>query len=65
MDLLKSIELVSNRYELETEIVIKAIRSGFKIDYVPIEALYDGKIPTSVRGWVDTFRWISMVMEMI
>lgn len=65
VDLLKSIELVSNRYELETEIVIKAIRGGFKIDYVPIKAIYDGKIPTSVRVWIDTFRWINMVMEMI
>lgn len=63
--LLKSIILVCDHYELETEMVIKAIQRGFKVEYVPMRVRYDRKIPTSVRGWIDTFRWLHMVMEMV
>lgn len=62
-DLLKKIELRSEHYQLETEIIIKAVKAGFKIGFVPIKVVYGSKFKSSIRGWADTFRWIKLVLE--
>lgn len=64
-DLLKKIELRSKHYQLETEIIIKAVKAGFKIGFVPIKVVYGPKFKSSIRGWADTFRWIKLVLEEI
>lgn len=64
-DLLKTIKLKSKNYQLETEIIIKAVKTGFKIGFVPIKVIYGSKFKTSIRGWTDTFRWIRLVLEEI
>jgi glycosyltransferase involved in cell wall biosynthesis len=64
-DLLKMIKLKSKNYQLETEIIIKAVKAGFKIDFVPIKVVYGSKFKTSIRGLTDTFRWIRLVLEEI
>lgn len=62
---LKQINLCSNKYQLETEIIIKAIRAGYAIDFVPIKVIYGQKFPSSIHGWADTFRWLKLVLEEI
>jgi glycosyltransferase involved in cell wall biosynthesis len=61
--LLKQVNLRSARYQLETEIIIKAVRAGFAIDFVPIKVIYGAHFPTSIHGWADTFRWIKLILE--
>lgn len=39
-DLLKNIFLADNGYQMETEMIIKAARSGFKIGHVNIDSIY-------------------------
>ncbi|MCD6163325.1 MAG: glycosyltransferase family 2 protein [candidate division Zixibacteria bacterium] len=64
-DLLKQVELKSDRYELETEIIIRAITHGFKTAFVPIKVVYGANFPSSISHFADTFRWVKMVLEEI
>ena len=64
-DLLRQIELKSDRYELETEIIIRAITQGFKTAFVPIKVVYGENFPSSINHFSDTFRWVRMVLEEI
>jgi glycosyltransferase involved in cell wall biosynthesis len=63
--LLKAVELKSDRFQLETEIIIKAAQAGFKIGFVPIKVVYGKKFPSSINRWLDTYRWLEMVLEEI
>jgi len=63
--LLKAIQLKSDRFQLETEIIIKAVKAGFKIGFMPIKVVYGEKFPSSINRWLDTCRWLEMVLEEI
>jgi glycosyltransferase involved in cell wall biosynthesis len=65
VSMLKNIRLRSDRYQLETEIIIKAAKAGRKIDFVPIKVYYGKKFPSSIKHLADTLRWILLVMEEI
>jgi glycosyltransferase involved in cell wall biosynthesis len=64
-DLLKAIQLKSERFQLETEIIIKAIKQGFKVGFVPITVVYGDVFPSYMNRFIDTCRWIQMVLEEI
>ena len=63
--LLKSIDLNSARFELETEIIIKAVKRGFKVEFVPISVFYGQNFPTSMHRLNDSLRWLKTVLEEI
>lgn len=63
--LLKSISLISNRFELESEIIIKAVRAGFKIGFLPIKVDYRGNLLSHMRPFADTIRWCRAVLKLI
>ncbi|MBU1863498.1 MAG: glycosyltransferase family 2 protein [Candidatus Omnitrophica bacterium] len=44
---LKHIRLITNRYEMETELLIKAHRNGFTSIEVPIKTIYYKRLPRS------------------
>jgi glycosyltransferase involved in cell wall biosynthesis len=57
---LKSIRLDSKRYDLESEILIKAKRKGFEIAERPIATIYAGG-ESSIRPLVDALRFIRLM----
>jgi glycosyltransferase involved in cell wall biosynthesis len=59
---LKKIKLESKKYDLESEILIKASRKGFKIDQVPIKTIY-GEGRSFINPWVDTGRFIKLMWK--
>ena len=63
--LLESIDLEYDNFEMETEIIIKAIRAGFKIGFLPIKADYDGNRQSHIRPFADTIRWCRAVLKLI
>jgi glycosyltransferase involved in cell wall biosynthesis len=63
--LLKALSLKSDRFQLETEIIIKAVKAGYKIGFIPIKVVYGKKFPSSINRWLDTCRWLEMVLEEI
>lgn len=57
--ILKEIKLKCRRYDLESEILIKAGRKGFKIGEVPISTVYEGS-RSFINPLVDTGRFIKI-----
>jgi glycosyltransferase involved in cell wall biosynthesis len=61
---LKRLKLKAKKYDLESEILVKAGRSGFKIDSVPIRTIYRGS-KSFINPFVDTGRFIRIMWRSI
>jgi len=61
-EVLKSIRLKTKKYELESELLIKAGRRKFKIDPVPISTIYQGS-KSFINPLVDTGRFIKLMWK--
>ncbi|MFA7706131.1 MAG: hypothetical protein WCX91_03390, partial [Candidatus Omnitrophota bacterium] len=62
---LQKIDLCTSKYETESEILIKAARSGFKIESVPVETIYSGQ-KSQINPFIDTLRFVRfMIREFI
>jgi glycosyltransferase involved in cell wall biosynthesis len=54
------LELVTSRYEIDSEIIIKACRSGGRVASVPVSTIY-GSEKSAIHPLRDTFRFIALV----
>jgi glycosyltransferase involved in cell wall biosynthesis len=61
-EVLKSIRLKTKKYELESELLIKAGRKGFKISPVYISTIYQGS-KSFINPFVDTGRFIKLMWK--
>lgn len=61
-DVLRSVPLITDKYEIESEILIGASKAGFKIKSIPIKSIY-GKQKSHIRPFVDTARFISFIIR--
>ncbi len=61
---LSSIELKCNDFEIETEILIKASRRGFRIASVPIQTIYRDEV-SKIKPVRDTLRFIRYISTAI
>lgn len=59
-EVLKRIELVTSKYETESEILIKGSRLGFKIESVPIKTVYSDE-KSQINPLIDTLRFIRLI----
>jgi glycosyltransferase involved in cell wall biosynthesis len=59
---LSAVEFESNGYEAETEILIRAARKGFIIDFVPIATIY-GKERSHMTHWQTTRRFLQVLLK--
>src|SRR3972149_4986253 len=64
MEVLKAVKLSTRKYELESEILIKAGRKGFKIAPLPISTIYHGS-KSFINPLVDTGRFIKLMWKSI
>ena len=60
--LLRAVTLVTDRYETETEILIKSGRRGFRIAAAPISTIY-GEEKSGIHPVVDSLRFLRLVMR--
>ena len=60
-DVLQKIKLISNKYETESELLVKALKSKFKIAHVPIKTIYNDQ-PSHINRFVDTLRFVKIVL---
>ncbi|PIQ89867.1 MAG: dolichyl-phosphate mannose synthase [Candidatus Omnitrophica bacterium CG11_big_fil_rev_8_21_14_0_20_42_13] len=54
---LENVVLYTSRYDMESEILIKAAKIGYKIESVPIETIYKGS-KSQIHPILDTLRFI-------
>jgi len=64
-DLIEKISLKDGRFQMETEIIVKAARAGFSIGEVLIKTIYFEKFKSHVNPFVDTVRFIRLVLRML
>ena len=62
IDVLKNIKLISQRFEIESEILIKAARSGFKVISTPIKTIYQGE-KSKISPFIDTLRFVRLIIN--
>lgn len=61
---LRAVDLRFNRFDAESEILVKAARAGFRIGAVPIRTIYGGEQST-IHPLRDTVRFVGLVMRLL
>jgi len=61
---LQNLRLKSAKYEIESEMLIKASRAGFKIVPVNIQSIYRGE-KSQINPFIDTLRFIRFILGQI
>lgn len=61
-DAVADMQLVSSRYDLESEILIRAGRRGRSIGSIPIDSIYEDS-ESHINPFVDTFRFLRLVFR--
>ncbi|MCX5678287.1 MAG: glycosyltransferase family 2 protein [Candidatus Omnitrophica bacterium] len=63
-EVLEKVNLRSSNFEIESEMIIRSARAGFKIESVPIKTVYNNE-KSKVNPLVDTLRFIAFVAKII
>jgi hypothetical protein len=61
-EVLEKVKLNTAKFETESELLVKAARAGFKIESVPIKAIYAGE-KSQINPFVDTLRFIRFMFK--
>ncbi len=56
------IKLKTNRYQTESELLIKACRNKYRIDFIPITTRYNSE-KSYIKPLIDTIRFINMAVR--
>jgi len=60
---LEKIKLESSKYDLESELLIKASRKNMKIASIPVESIYRDEL-SRIHPVKDTFRFLSLLLKL-
>ena len=60
----EEITLKTNRYEVESEMVVKAARRKFSVGFVPISTIYAGEM-SHINPLIDTARFVCMAVRFL
>ncbi|OIO36397.1 MAG: hypothetical protein AUJ74_02550 [Candidatus Omnitrophica bacterium CG1_02_44_16] len=62
MGLLRKMNLNTEKFEIESEMLLEASRHGFKIGSVPITTVYEGQF-SAIHPWHDTVRFFNFIFK--
>jgi glycosyltransferase involved in cell wall biosynthesis len=60
--LIRRLDLVTSRYEIDSEIIIKACHAGGRVSSIPVSTIY-GSEKSAIRPFHDSIRFIALVMR--
>jgi len=60
-EVLTKLNLSTSKYEIESEVLIKAGNLGFKIESIPIQTIYSGQ-KSQINPFVDTLRFLRFII---
>ncbi len=63
-EVLERIIIQTKKFEIESEILIKAARLGFKIKSIPIKSIYYKNLRSKIQPFLDTLRFIRFVSQL-
>jgi len=58
-----SLSLKADKYDLETEVIFKAGRAGYRIGWVPTRTIYRREAKSKVNSFTDTLRFLGIVVR--
>jgi len=61
---IKKIPLTSQRYQIETEMLIKAAKCHFKIAFIPIKTIYRKEAKSKVNQIIDPLKFLLLVFKL-
>jgi len=63
-EVLEKVIIRTRKFEIESEIIIKAARQGFAIKSVPIQSIYFKNQSSKIRPFMDTLRFIRFILRL-
>jgi glycosyltransferase involved in cell wall biosynthesis len=63
-EVLEKIKVQTNKFEVESEILIKAAKTGFRIKSVDIESIYFKNRRSKIHPFVDTIRFLRFILNL-
>ncbi|MCD6426675.1 MAG: glycosyltransferase family 2 protein [Caldisericaceae bacterium] len=63
-DVVKRIKFNSKRYQIETEMLIKAAKCGFKIAFIPIKTIYRKEAKSKINQIIDPLKFVFLVIKL-
>ena len=64
-EVLKNISLSTSNFEIESEVLIKAGRNGFRIKEIPIRTIYLPNAQSKIKPLKDTLKFIRLILSSI
>jgi glycosyltransferase involved in cell wall biosynthesis len=62
--LLENITFSSNRFQIDTEMIVKAAKCGFKIGFLPIKTIYHPEAKSKVHQIIDPLKFIILLIQL-
>ncbi len=62
-EVLEKITIKTSNFEIESEIIIKAARGGFKIKSIPIRSIYFKDNRSKIHPFIDTLRFMKFITK--
>ncbi len=63
-ELVEELDLQEDGFQIETELILKAVRKGFRIGFLPIPTIYNGQ-KSYIKHLSDTIRFVQIVLKEI
>jgi len=63
-DVLKAVSVKSRKFEIESELLVKAAKAGFKIKSIPIKSIYAGE-KSKINPFTDAIRFIRFLIKTV
>ena len=61
---IEKIPLTSNRFQVDTEMIIKAAKCGFKIGFVPIRTIYHPEAKSKIHQIIDPLKFMALIIKL-
>ena len=62
--LLENISFTSNRFQIDTEMIIKSAKCGYRIGFVPIKTIYHMNAKSKVHQIIDPLKCIFLIIKL-
>jgi hypothetical protein len=63
-DVLEKMIIKTKKFEIESEIIIKAARLGVAIKSIPIKSIYCKNLRSKIQPFIDTLRFVRFIFQL-
>lgn len=63
-EIVEELDLRENGFQIETELILKGVKKGFRIGFLPIPTIYNGQ-KSYIKHLSDTIRFVQIVLKEI